>query len=69
MNQWMLTCSSCGEEFPHSLIPENLSFAESYLPLKPEFPASGLPLDCPNCGKSATYQRHDLRYRGRGPIG
>jgi len=63
MSQWILTCSACGKEFPHSSIPKNLPFAETYLPPKPEFPSSGLAIECPNCGKSATYERFDLRYR------
>lgn len=33
---------------------------------KPDFPPAGLALDCPHCGKSATYERHELRYRGPG---
>jgi hypothetical protein len=63
MGQWILICSICGKEFPHSSIPENLSFADAYLPIKPPFPASGLAIDCPQCGRSATYERCDLRYR------
>ena len=62
MSQWMLICSACSKEFPHSSIPENLSFVESYLLTKPEFPP-GLALDCPYCGRTATYERFDLRYR------
>ena len=62
MSQWMLTCSSCGKEFSHSLIPENRSFAELELIHKPEFPSNGLTLDCPHCGISGTYQRCDLVY-------
>src|SRR3979409_676590 len=67
VSQWMLTCSSCGNDFLQSSIPENLRFVELHLPPKPEFPPGGLTRDCPHCGKSATYERHDLRYRGTGP--
>jgi hypothetical protein len=67
VSQWMLTCSACGNDFLQSSIPENLSFVELHLPPKPEFPPGGLTRDCPHCGKSATYERHDLRYRGTGP--
>src|SRR5260221_7268033 len=63
MSQWTFTCSACGKEFPHSSISENLPFAGSYSPHKLGFSSSRLTLDCPHCGKSATYQRHDLRYR------
>ena len=62
MSQWMLTCSTCGEDFPHSSIPENAGFDQLDLPHKPDFPPSGLALVCPNCGESAIYQRHDLVY-------
>jgi DNA-directed RNA polymerase subunit RPC12/RpoP len=63
MSQWMLTCSTCGKEFTHSSIPENLPFVQLDLPHKPEFPQGGLAFDCPHCRESATYQRHDLIYR------
>ena len=36
----------------------------SYMfPAKPEFPPAGAELECPNCGRKATYQRTDLTYR------
>jgi len=38
MDQWILLCAICGEEFPHSSIPEKSAFAEAYLPTKPQFP-------------------------------
>jgi hypothetical protein len=63
MGQWILICSICSKEFPHSTIPENLPLTEFYLPTKPEFPLNGLALNCPQCGRSATYERCDLRYR------
>jgi DNA-directed RNA polymerase subunit RPC12/RpoP len=68
MSQWILTCSTCGKDFshssdfPHSSTHENLTFIELVLLRKPEFPSEGLALDCPYCGKSATYQRYDLLY-------
>src|SRR6266404_5298150 len=37
MSQWMLTCSSCGKEFTHSSIPENLPFVQLDLPHKSKF--------------------------------
>jgi phage FluMu protein Com len=30
---------------------------------KPEFPAAGLKIKCPNCKKSSVYQPHQLMYR------
>jgi len=53
----------CFRRVAGSTIPENLSFADAYLPTKPPFPANGLALNCPHCGQSATYERCDLRYR------
>jgi DNA-directed RNA polymerase subunit RPC12/RpoP len=62
MSQWILTCSTCGKDFPHSSMHENLTFSKLVLLRKPEFPSDGLVLDCPHCGKSATYQHYDLLY-------
>src|SRR6267143_2753544 len=69
MSQWMLTCSTCGRDFPHSPIHENLTFIKFVLLHKPEFPSEGLALDCPHCGESGTYERHDLTYSGHSGVG
>jgi hypothetical protein len=66
MSHWILTCLTCGKEFAHSSIPEKRISAELDLVHKPEFSIEGLTLDCRHCGKSGTYQRHDLRYRPTG---
>jgi hypothetical protein len=61
MPSWVLTCKSCGERFSHSKIEETL--ADYFLPKKPEFPAEGQKLECPNCKTEGTYQRSELRYK------
>jgi len=60
MSQWTFKCLDCGKEFPHNSTPENRPFAGSYSPHKLEFSSSHLTLDCPHCGKSASYARFDL---------
>ena len=61
MASWVLECPNCQSVFAHSKIDDN--FANYFLPLKPEFPDAGRPLDCPNCGHTATYQQSDLKYQ------
>ena len=65
MPRWIVSCSECGEEFTHTLIsllgvPDRDPFAS---PPKPQFPAAGTELNCPNCGKTSNYKAFDLRYR------
>jgi hypothetical protein len=61
MASWMLECSNCGLPFQHSVI--DATTMNFFFPVKPEFPAGGSELQCPNCEKNATYQRTDLIYR------
>ena len=61
MANWVLECPNCKSIFAHSTIDDN--FANYFLPLKPEFPDAGRPLDCPNCGHTVTYQQSDLKYQ------
>jgi predicted RNA-binding Zn-ribbon protein involved in translation (DUF1610 family) len=67
MPQWMLSCSSCQQQFPHSEIPKEkaspLSGPFGFLIEKPLFPEHGLELECPNCGETSVYQRHQLTLR------
>jgi uncharacterized Zn finger protein len=61
MATWILECSNCGLPFHHSVIEATTM---NFFPLaKPHFPEGGSELQCPNCGKTATYQRTDLKYR------
>jgi DNA-directed RNA polymerase subunit RPC12/RpoP len=53
MASWVLECPNCKSVFAHAKIDDN--FANYFLALKPEFPKSGQPLDCPNCGHKATH--------------
>jgi hypothetical protein len=38
------------------------NLANYFVPQKPEFPAQGQELQCPNCSTKTKYQRTDLRY-------
>ena len=67
MARWVLGCPECKQDFTHSEItPEQErqefdSFLNSIN--KPQFPASGLELECPNCRHKSVYYRHQLIYR------
>jgi DNA-directed RNA polymerase subunit RPC12/RpoP len=65
MPTWMLTCSHCKTDFPHSKI-NTYRYANFVEAPKPDFPDEGLKVECPHCRHSAVYQRTDLRYRGDG---
>lgn len=65
MARWMLDCHDCHKKFTHSEISSNghSQLLDPFIQdweIKPEFPNSGQALVCPNCLKSATYQRHEL---------
>jgi DNA-directed RNA polymerase subunit RPC12/RpoP len=62
MPSWVLQCIHCKSEFTHSLI-DDMKMLSYMFPAKPEFPPAGAELECPNCGRKATYQRTDLTYR------
>ena len=65
MARWSLECTDCRQPFTY----KEILGSEEQRPLdpflfwsgpKPEFPNDGAALACPNCGKSSTYQRHQL---------
>jgi rRNA maturation endonuclease Nob1 len=62
MASWVLRCVGCKRSFIHSpIVDKRLS---DYLsPRKPDFPADGSEMKCPNCGHTALYQRTDLTYQ------
>jgi hypothetical protein len=62
MASWVLNCPDCDFDFLHSTIRKS-SLGDFYLEPKPEFPPEGRELECPNCGKKATYKRINLSYR------
>jgi hypothetical protein len=65
--RWVLGCPDCNGEFTHSEVDVNrqVSAMEPFASFgdKPEFPASGLSLQCPNCKKVSIYRRYQLMYR------
>jgi hypothetical protein len=67
MPHWMLSCRNCEQQFPHSEIPKEMASPLSgpfgFLIEKPLFPEQGLEVECPHCGKTSIYQRHQLTLR------
>jgi endogenous inhibitor of DNA gyrase (YacG/DUF329 family) len=67
MARWVLGCPECKEDFTHSQIntePQpTMRDPFAWLGDKPEFPATGLTLECPNCKKTSIYSRTQLVYR------
>jgi hypothetical protein len=61
MCKWVLFCKNCRKSFPHSEIRSSLS--NDFMPEKPEFPAEGQALECPNCKATFKYMRDDLRFQ------
>ena len=59
MSRWVLFCKKCDTSFPHTEIGSSL--ADYFLPERPEFPAGGQDLECPNCNATCNYSRTDLR--------
>jgi len=66
MPRWVLNCPECNTEFIYTEIAGTQSSSfdlfTGLLP-KPEFPAAGLLLECPNCKRRSLYQRYQLVYR------
>jgi hypothetical protein len=67
MARWVLGCPDCKEDFTHSQVEirsqTSVQDPFSWLGDKPEFPTSGLMLECPNCKKTSVYRRTQLTYR------
>jgi uncharacterized C2H2 Zn-finger protein len=63
MAEWVLSCPDCFKLFAHSTISTEPVIYDPLWPDKPEFPAGGLKLKCPNCGKSNLFQRSQLLFR------
>jgi hypothetical protein len=63
MPRWILNCLNCHTEFTHTEIDPKRTFADYFLEPKPEFPANGQKVECPNCKTSSVYQRYNLFYR------
>jgi hypothetical protein len=61
MPTWVLSCPSCLIRFAHAKIAD-VTLADHLFPLKPKI-AVGQMIECPNCGKSATYKTINLTYR------
>ena len=66
MARWVLSCPDCVKDFTQSEIPErSLLIPDPFTGtvVKPEFPAGGQTVACPNCKSTSVYQRHQLIYR------
>jgi phage FluMu protein Com len=58
----MLNCPRCKTAFIHSKVKANAEppFLLFQKIAKPEFPSSGVSLECPNCKAISIYQRYQL---------
>jgi hypothetical protein len=67
MAAWVLDCPACNTTFVHSQIttvPEQRMMDHFYpFKAKPEFPTSGLSVECPNCRSSSVFSQHQLRHQ------
>ena len=66
MPSWMLRCPGCSKDFEHSRV-EIKDTIDFFLPQKPDFPADGSDLKCPNCERTSTYHGSDLVYQTKSP--
>jgi hypothetical protein len=62
MASWILLCPKCNVSFVHSPITATHLW-DYFLTEKPEFPAGGSELKCPNCEHTEIYKRTDLTYQ------
>jgi hypothetical protein len=67
MARWVLVCPECKQDFTQSEIPSGWNGGGRLDPfigylVKPEFPPSGLKMECPNCKKASLFQRYQLTY-------
>jgi hypothetical protein len=62
MPTWVLTCRKCGSKFDYCKI-DDADLQSHFFPAKPDFPAAGSDVRCPNCGFRRSYQRTNLTYR------
>jgi hypothetical protein len=58
--RWVLSCRRCGADLVRCPAEQVLALE---IAIKPDFPNGGLKVQCPNCGKSFFYERHQLVYR------
>jgi DNA-directed RNA polymerase subunit RPC12/RpoP len=67
MPRWVVICSTCNQEFTHTLVRELTKGRETRDPFasppKPAIPEEGTQMNCPNCGGISAYKTSDLRYR------
>jgi endogenous inhibitor of DNA gyrase (YacG/DUF329 family) len=65
MSSWTLRCATCKVEFTHTEITRTDSLFDPFVRSspKPEFPAGGLTLNCPNCGAPCVYEQFQPVYQ------
>jgi ribosomal protein S27E len=63
---WALRCPECKRDFTysHAAARSNQGRYDYFLSFepKPEFPAGGLQIECPNCKQTSLFRSHDLVY-------
>ena len=63
--RWVFRCPMCNTDIFHSKVL-SLAVNDVYLPgtgPKPQLPAEGLKVKCPNCHKETLFKRHELVFR------
>jgi hypothetical protein len=68
MPRWILGCPDCHDDFTYGEIAavhetSVHKFIDFLIDKKPDFPITGLSLECPNCKKTSVYKRRQLIYR------
>jgi len=69
MEQWVLNCRECNQDFAYTQdkLTKTRAADDAFgwlgLEPKPDFPPDGLNLECPNCGTTSLYQRHQFLFR------
>jgi transposase-like protein len=66
MAAWVLDCPACNKTFVHSQITtaSDQRMMDHFYPVsvKPEFPTTGVSVECPNCRSSFVFKQYQLRY-------
>jgi len=65
MARWVFDCPICREELTHSQIfIDNSTVRDPVMfAIRPEMPARGMRVACPNCKNISVFYRHQLTYR------
>jgi len=64
MPRWVFHCAGCNKLLSHCEITDTGKLNDLFLVTpKPDIPASGVSVECPECKKIAVYKRYQLIYQ------